>query len=61
MHGFTLPEVQVLVVQVIEVQLRDTELAEAEVPVEVQLTVMVSKKKWNHKYKSKKSQKCPRH
>jgi hypothetical protein len=41
-------------VQVVEVQLRDAELAEGDVPVEVQLTVMVPEKKWNHKYKSKK-------
>jgi hypothetical protein len=31
----TLPEVQVLVVQVVEVQLRDVELVEVKVPVQV--------------------------
>jgi hypothetical protein len=44
------------VVQVIEVQLRDAELVDDEVPVKVQLTVMVLEKKLNHRYKSKKLQ-----
>jgi hypothetical protein len=43
-----------LMVQVVEVQLWDVEPVEVEVPVKVPLIVTVPKKKWNHKYKSKK-------
>jgi hypothetical protein len=52
----TLLKVQVPVVHVVEVQLRDVEVVEVQVPVDVQLTVTMPKK-WNHKYKSKKPQK----
>jgi hypothetical protein len=43
-------------VQVVDVQLRDVELVEAEVAVKVQIIVTMPEKKM-HKYKSKKSQK----
>jgi hypothetical protein len=39
-----------LVPRAVEVQLRYVESAEIEIPVEVQLTVTVPQKKWNHKY-----------